>query len=167
MNTTEIWGEEDTAINFPARVLAQPSRTITPTNPSDPARLGYPPTFPVEIALRTAPVKEICEEYGVSEDEWELIRHDELFLIDLKRAMDMLKQEGMSFKMKARLQAEELLKTSWRTIHSPDTPPNVQAQLIQATMRWAQYDSPAAGAAGANAGTGFQININVQQNNKG
>lgn len=150
---------DDVDAMLPARMLAEPSKAITPLNPSDPARLGYPPTFPIEIALRTSSTKEICEEYGISEQEWEVIRNEPLFLGDLKRALDMLQQEGMSFKLKARLQAEELLKTSWREIHSPDTPPSVRAQLIQATMKWAGYDAPPQ-TNSALVGTGFSININ-------
>ena len=155
-----MWGDEDDALDglLPARILAQPARSITPVAPSDPARLGYPPTFPIEIALQTASTQEICEEYGISEAEWDLIRCEELFIADLKRAMDMLKQEGMSFKLKARLQAEALLQTSWRLIHDPEAPANVRAQLIQATARWAGYDSAA--AVTGPAGGGFSIAIN-------
>lgn len=148
--------------NFPARTLAEPARTVTPVNPSDPARLGYPPTFPIEIAMRTSSTRDVCEAYGITEDEWELVRHDPTFLADLARAVDMLKEEGMSFRIKAKLQAEELLKTSWRMIHSPGTPPSVAADLIKGTMRWAQYDAP--GAAQVAAGSGFSIAINFNGN---
>jgi len=141
------------------RSLAEPSRAVTPTNPSDPARLGYPPTFPIEIALRVAPIRTICESYGVAEEEWDRIRFEPLFLRDLKAAVELVQQEGMSFRIKAKLQAEELLKTSWRLIHDPVAPPNVKAALIQATMRWANYDTPAAVSAGA-GGPAFSININ-------
>ncbi|MDE2584093.1 MAG: hypothetical protein KGN39_01750 [Betaproteobacteria bacterium] len=143
---------------LPAKMLAEPSRTVTPVAPSDPARLGYPPTFPFEVALRTAPITEICEAYGITSEEWNLIRHEELFLSDLAAALECVKKEGMSFKVKARLQAEELLKTSWRTIHDPETPPTVKSALIQATIRWAGYDTPA--QAQVATGTGFAININ-------
>jgi hypothetical protein len=156
----ESFGLEGIDAALPSRMLAEPSRSVTPRAPSDPARLGYPPTFPVEIALRTSSTRSLCEAYGIDEDEWELIRHEPLFLADLKRALEMLQQEGMSFKVKARLQAESLLQTSWREIHSPETPPAIRAKLIEATVRWAGWDSPAQGAA-ATTGNGFSININL------
>lgn len=143
-----------------SRVLAEPARTMTPCNPADPARLGYPPTFPIEIALRTSPVDEICEGYGISPEEWALIQNDPTFLADLKRAMDMLREEGMSFKVKAKLQAEELLKTAWREIHNVATPPNVRADLIKATVRWAGYETTSAQGNGNAPGSGFTIAIN-------
>lgn len=127
----------------------------------DPARLGYPPTLPIEIALKTAPLQTIRQEYGYSEDEWDALRHDPMFLADLAKAVEMVKQDGMSFKLKARLQAEEILKTSWKLIHSPnsDVAPAVKADLIKATMRWAGYDEKAQGA--AQGGTALNIQINL------
>jgi hypothetical protein len=139
-------------------ILMEPPRSVTPLAPSDPARLGYPPTFPIEIAMRTATPQRVCEAYGITHGEWLVIKQDERFLGEVQRAIDMLKQDGMSFKLKAKLQIEELLKTSWRMIHDPRTPPQVQADLIKATARWAGYDSPAANAVAA--GNGFMININ-------
>jgi hypothetical protein len=144
--------------NFPSR-LTEPAKSVTPVNPHDPARLGYPATFPIEIAMRTSGTRAVCEAYGITEEEWDLIRFDPTFLADLQRAVDMLKEEGMSFKLKARLQAEELLKTSWRMIHSVNTPPNVAADLIKSTARWAGFDAPPSMQSGP-AGSGFSININ-------
>jgi hypothetical protein len=151
----------ETELGSVSAMLAEPSRAVVPIAPSDPARLGYPPTFPFEIAMRTSTTRQICEAYNISRDEWDLIRHEPSFLGDLERAMKIVAEEGMSFKIKAKLQAEELLKTSWRTIHDAATPPNVRADLIKATMRWAEYDTPpnkdvAIGGAGRAA---FQINI--------
>lgn len=145
--------------NFPARVLTEPARTITPVKPSDPSRLGYPPTLPIEIAMRTSSTRLICEAYGITEEEWDLIRFDPVFLADLQRAVDMLKEEGVSFKVKAKIQAEELLQTSWRLIHNPQTPPAVSADLIKSTMKWAGHDVPPSQQ--VTPGSGFSISINL------
>jgi hypothetical protein len=73
----------------------------------------------------------------------------------------MVKKEGMSFRLKARLQAEELLKTSWRLIHAPtdEVPPSVKADLVKATMRWAGYDNKETAAGAVNNGFNIQINL--------
>lgn len=143
-----------------SRMLAEPSRAVTPLAPSDPARLGYPPTFPFEIALRTSSTRAICEAYNIDREDWELIRHDPAFLSDLDRAVKLVAEEGMSFKIKAKLQAEELLKTSWRMIHDITTPPQTRADLLKATMRWAEYDQPPGkDIAIGGSRTGFAINI--------
>lgn len=128
----------------------------------DPAELGYPATLPIEVALRTAPIRRICEAYSITREEWEELRHHPQFIADVAAAHKELQKEGMSFKMKARLQSEELLKTSWRLIHASndDVPPSVKADLIKFTIRAAGYEADAKNGAGASANN-LQININL------
>lgn len=143
-----------------------PPATVTPERPDNPAEIGYPATLPIEVALNLQPIAEICRLYHISPAQWSRIRQEPLFLEALQNAKDMLAKEGMSFKMKARLQSEELLRTSWALIHNKMVPPNVKADLIKSTVRWAGYEAQA--ASGANAGTGFSININFPEGaNKG
>lgn len=130
--------------------------TVAPENPSD---LGYPATLPVEIALNMLPVADICTAYNISTARWLLIKNDPVFQQQLEAAKDMLKKEGMSFQLKAKLQSEELLRTTWNLIHSHAVPPNVKADLIKSTIRWAGYEAQASSAAISN-GSGFSININ-------
>lgn len=128
----------------------------------DPSEIGWPPTLPIEIALKTAPLGDIRQAYGYTEEEWAQLRYDPSFLSELTAAVETVRQEGMSFKLKAKLQAEELLKTSWRLIHAPadEVPSSVKADLIKATARWAGYDAKDMGQ-GGNNGNAFQININL------
>jgi hypothetical protein len=107
----------------------------------DPATIGYPPTLPVEVALRTAPVKTICESYGIDRETWDRLRHDEGFVAHVQRIVDAVKKDGgLGFKLKAQLQSEELLKTSWKLIHNKDVPSSVKADLIKFTVRAAGLD---------------------------
>lgn len=127
--------------------------------PRDPTDMVYPPTLPVEVALKIAPLHEIQEAYGFSNEDWAALPHNPMFVADLAAATAMVKKEGMSFKLKARLQAEELLKTSWRLIHDPDAPATVRADLVKATMRWAGYDNKEVGGAGSSNAFNIQINL--------
>lgn len=137
-----------------------PANIVEPyERPKDPAALGWPPTLPVEIALKTAPMDDIRIAYGYSKDEWARLPQDPVFLADLAAAMAMVKKDGMSFKLKAQLQAEELLKSSWRMIHDLDAPASVRADLIKATMRWAGYDMKETVGAGSAVGLNIQINL--------
>ena len=128
--------------------------------PYDPSDLGYPATLPIELALKVAPVKEICEAYQIDRAQWENLRHDPRFKKDLATAVELVRKEGMSFRLKAKLQAEEMLKTSWNLVHSNDTPPAVRADLIKFTTRCAGYADPEGAAAGFK-GSGFSITINI------
>ena len=129
----------------------------------DPAELGWPPTLPIEVALRVAPNSKICEAYGISRTEWEDIRRQPGFVNAVAAARKELEKEGMSFKMKARLQSEELLKTSWRLIHdaSGDVPPSVKADLLKFTVRAAGLDGSKDPAVAGGPQNALQINIHL------
>jgi hypothetical protein len=49
--------------------------------------------------------------------------------------VEAMQREGMSFRVKARLQSEALLETSWKMIHNQNTPSAVRADLIKHTHR--------------------------------
>lgn len=134
----------------------------TYNSPENPAEIGaYPPTLPVEIALRVAPLKDICAAYGISRDEWLALKNDPVFQRDLTAAVELVKKDGMSFRLKAKLQSEELLKTSWRMIHakSDEVPASVRADLLKFTIRAAGLAEPAEKAGGLQ--NALQININL------
>ena len=134
--------------------------------PSDPAELGWPPTFPIEVAMKVAPIQDICAAHNISRGEWAALCKDTAFQTCLATYVKMLRDEGgASFRLKARIQSEELLKTSWSLIHGVDTPASVKADLIKHTIRFAGLDASIeqkAVAAGVGGGSNnFQININL------
>lgn len=127
------------------------------TKIENPAELSFPFTLPIEVALNEYPVSEICGAYNISMERYALISKSDAFVAALDSAKNMLAKEGMSFKVKAKLQAESLLTTSWGIIHDIRTPHNVRADLIKSTIRWAGYE---AAEAQVGVGAGFSININ-------
>lgn len=130
----------------------------------DPALLGWPPTLPIEIALRVAPIKKICEAYDITKEEFERLRLDQRFVDDVRRADEMVRKEGMTFKLKAQLQADELLQTAWKMIHSPTdaVPAVVRADLIKFIIRCAGLDASKDQANNhATSNQNLQININL------
>ena len=131
----------------------------TTVKPFDPAELGFPPMLPVELAMRSSSVPEICAAYGITKEELVLLVEDPVFIQAYKGAQEMLSKDGMSFRIKARLQAEELLKKSWAMIHAQDTPTAIKADLIKSTVKWAGLEPKGDGPGGL--GTAFQININL------
>jgi hypothetical protein len=132
----------------------------------DPTALAWPPTLPIELALKTATPQELRVEYGYSEAEWEALPRNPAFMKDLAQACELVRQEGMSFKLKAKLIAEENLKQVWKMIHEShgDVPPAVKGRLIELTARWAGFDPKGTGeggAGGALVSNALQININL------
>jgi len=123
--------------------------------------LGYPATLPLELALRIATPKKICEAYGISKPEFETLCRNPTFIEDMKRARELVRREGMSFKLKAMIQSDELLKTSWGMIHNAALPATVRADLIKFTVRVAGLDaSKDQGGDGADKPT-FSTTVNL------
>jgi len=133
-------------------------------NARNPALLAWPPTFAIEVAMHTGTAKEICEEYNISRDEWEQIKVHPAFIAEVAGVMEALREEGLDFKMRAKLQAVDLLRTSWAMIHSKsdEVPASVKADLIKATIRWAGYEPSKAVNETSNTNA-FQINIKLDR----
>lgn len=127
----------------------------------DPATITYAPTLPIEIVLKTAPIKDICAAYSLSIDEWEILRVDPVFRADVARVLAEVQKDGVSFKMKARLQSEQLLQSAWNIVHDTTgaVPPSVKADMIKAIWRVAGLEpTKGEGTIGDSTNT-FQIAI--------
>lgn len=134
----------------------------------DPTSLVWPPTLPIELALKTATPEQLRVEYGYTDAEWAALPRNQVFLKDLAGACELVRQEGMSFKLKAKLIAEENLKQVWKMIHdtNPATqaPAAVRGKLIELTARWAGFDPRTNGEDG-NGGGALQANtLQIQIN---
>lgn len=132
---------------------------ITPTDPAD---LGFPATLPLELALGDLSPREIFEAYGLGKSDYLRLQANPYFLQAIEENLELLKKEGMSFKLRARAQCSELLKTSFQLVHHEDTPPSVKADLIKYTIRVAGYDASLDQKANQPmGGVNFQIVMNL------
>ena len=132
----------------------------------DPTSLVWPPTLPIELALKTASPAELREEYGYTQAEWDALPKNPVFMKELAGACELVRQEGMSFKLKAKLIAEENLKQVWKMVHddTQSVPAAVRGKLIELTARWAGFD-PRTNGEGAEGGGALQANtLNIQIN---
>lgn len=132
----------------------------------DPTSLVWPPTLPIELALKTASPAELQREYGYTDDEWEALPRNPVFMRELAGACELVRQEGMSFKLKAKLIAEENLKQVWKMIHADHAlvPAAVKGKLIELTARWAGFDPRNNGEEGAHGGPVNANTLNIQIN---
>ena len=136
----------------------QINQLLFPPEPCEnPAKKGWTAAFVVDVALGTSD-DVLCSTYELQDHELQWIKDDPGFILQLAAIQKELDKEGVSFRLKARLQAEELLATSWALIHSPATPATVKAGLIKDTVRWAGWDAPPQ-ENGGNGRGGFSVNI--------
>ena len=98
---------------------------------ADPSVMGWPPMLPLELALGHSSPRDICEAHRITQERWDRLRHDPHFMHACAEAIELLKKDGMSFKIKARMQAEAFLPTIWKLAHDGTVAANVRADLMQ------------------------------------
>ena len=105
-------------------------------------------------------VDELLERHEYDANDLLTFKGDAVFLQKLSAYREEVRTKGLTFRVKARAQAEELLKTSWILIHDPIVSPAVKADLIKSTVRWAGLETPPKEEGQGSAG-GVTITINM------
>lgn len=117
-----------------------------------------------DIALRLEgsgeDLPEILQRHGLSSTELVEFSKDPVFDKKVQHYRGEIRDKGITFRLKARAQAEELLTTSWSLIHHPDVSAAVKADLIKSTVKWAGLE-PKPDEASAASGGGVSITINL------
>lgn len=106
------------------------------------------------------PIESVLTEHQISKEALADYNKDPLFLKRVSSFRDDIRERGLTFRLKARMQAEELLETSWMLIHDVDTSAAVKADLIKSTVKWAGYETRDPSEI-ANAAGGVKITINL------
>ena len=107
-------------------------------------------------------IKEIVQRHRLGPTDLVDFSKDPVFLKKVEHYRGEVREKGLTFRMKARAQAEELLVTSWTLIHSPDVSAAVKADLIKSTVKWGGLE-PKNDAEATAGGGGVKITINLGQ----
>jgi len=103
---------------------------------------------------------EVIERHKITASEMLQFNADPIFRKKVEVYRGEVREKGMTFRLKARAQAEELLITSWSLIHSPEVSPAVKADLIKSTVKWGDLE-PKTSSQDVEAGGGVKITINL------
>lgn len=126
---------------------------------TDPSTAFFPPLLPLELAMRVDTPANICRAHDVTREQLQVLSQHPVFIKAYQEACEMLKVDGMTFKTKARLQAEDYLGTAFAMVKNPNISDAVRARLIECTVRWAGLDAKAVDL--GNGGNAFNIQINL------
>jgi len=121
-------------------------------------RLAFDTALMLEGSGET--LDEVKDRHKVSADDILVFNKDPVFLKKVNSYRDEIREKGMTFKLKARAQAEELLTTSWTLIHNPDTSAAVKADLIKSTVKWGGLE-PKGDVTTEGTSGGVKITINL------
>jgi hypothetical protein len=117
--------------------------------------------FDVALMLEGSgePIAEVLKAHNASQQDFLEYSKDPVFQNKVSSYRDEIKNKGLTFKLKARAQAEELLATSWSLIHSIDVSPAVKADLIKSTVKWAGLEPKGDDNTGPTGGVSITINL--------
>jgi hypothetical protein len=108
-------------------------------------------------------IPEILSRHGLSPSDLAEFSKDPVFDKKVRHYRDEIREKGITFRLKARAQAEELLTTSWSLIHHPDVSAAVKADLIKSTVKWAGLEVKSDADTGATGGVSITINLGGEQ----
>lgn len=114
-----------------------------------------------EIALGDRAVEEVCGRYGIDEAAWAKIKRDEAFTALVREMRQALINEGVSFRLKARVMAERNLPQMQRMIDDAAVPASVRTDLLKFIVKAAGLDASTEHKAAASVGNALQIIIHL------
>ena len=121
-------------------------------------RLAFDVALTLEGSGET--LQEIVGRHRITTGDVLAFNADPRFLKKVEHYRTEVREKGLTFKLKARAQAEELLTTSWLLIHDAAVSPAVKADLIKSTIKWAGLEPKDAGPQDQGTG-GVKITINL------
>lgn len=120
-------------------------------------RLAFDVALTLEGSGET--MNEIMGRHQITASDIIKFNSDPVFHKKIEHYRTEIRDKGMTFRLKARAQAEELLTTSYLLIHSPEVSPAVKADLIKSTVKWAGLEPKENQQ--IEAGGGVRITINL------
>jgi len=121
-------------------------------------RLAFDVALTLENSGET--IQDLMVRHRLTANDLLAFNADPLFLKKVDHYRGEVRDKGMTFRLKARAQAEELLTTSWLLIHDPAVSPAVKADLIKSTVKWGDLE-PRTNVAAAGDTGGVRITINL------
>ena len=133
---------------FDVVVQEPPALAIATTEP-------WPPRLAFELAM-DGDLPYILEKHSLTTEQLTSFLLTPAFAKEVADHRARIIAEGVSFRMKAKLQAEEYLKDIDELIHDPDASPAVRLDAIKSVVQWAGY-VPKSDASTASAPTKMVI----------
>lgn len=121
-------------------------------------RLAFDVALTLEGSGET--LQEVMARHNITANDILVFNADPVFLKKVEGYRNEVRDKGLTFKLKARAQAEELLTTSWLLIHDPAVSPAVKADLIKSTVKWAGLE-PKSDVQTESGTGGVKITINL------
>jgi hypothetical protein len=123
-------------------------------------QLSFDPKFAFEVALKYHPLKVIMQQYGVDKHTMRRLAQHPPFIMALKNFKREIAEQGVTFRMKAKMMSEDLLETAYLMAKNPQVPSSVRTDNIKSIVKWADLEPKKDSDSGAGGAT-FNLQINL------
>lgn len=130
----------------------------TDYQPLIPSEAAFDSRLIFEVALGFKPYTEIYPRYNLTEIDWLRISRQPSFRNAVIKKQDEIAEEGISYRLKARTQAEAYLKDLHLLIKNPTTSPNVRLEAIKYITKVSDLEPK---PNKEDTGTTFNLQINL------
>ena len=137
--------------------VRQKERLPNGYKPMSVAGMSFDPRLTFELALGLSAPDKIFERYGYDQDSALALAKNHVFQAMLKAYVDDVKEHGLTFRAKARVQAEDLLAHSYEIATDSQAPYAVRADMIKWTAKVADYEPKNNAAEAPSNGFALQI----------
>ncbi len=104
--------------------------------------------------------------HGMSGREWARVVPSPAFKAKVAQLRKEISENGLSFRVKARVMAEELLQDVWAIARNPNVPANIRLQAQTRIVEWSGLVDRGGGAQGSQ-GSSIHIHLGTKEDDKG
>jgi len=96
----------------------------------------WDPRLVLDLALGVEDLDTVLPRYNLTFDDYETLAHSPIFRRELALTIRDVRENGLPFKAKARVQAEAYLEVLDDLVYSDGTPASTRLEAIKSTVAW-------------------------------
>ena len=125
--------QDGEGFHIPVSIPANSPR-LNLTSPATPNR--WDPRLILDLALGVEDLDTVLPRYNLTPDDYETLAHSPIFRRELALTIRDVRENGLPFKAKARVQAEAYLEVLDELVYSDGTPASTRLEAIKSTVAW-------------------------------
>lgn len=124
----------------PGLLPAQAGGGASPTSPLALSPNKWDPRLLLDLVIAVDTLEVILDRYGLSREEYNILSSNLVFRRELAATMRDIRENGASFRAKARIQAESYLPVVDEMVWDIDIAPSTKLDAIKSIVRWGDLE---------------------------
>lgn len=122
------------------QLAADEVSAFSPLSPERGKTNQWDPRLILDLAFAIDPLEEVLPRYGLSTREFDRLSKVPAFRKELALTLRDIRENGLTFTKKAKVQAESYLEVLDEIVHDNETPASVRLEAIRSTVKWGNLE---------------------------